>query len=455
MLLKNATWLTPGGGFTNGSIVMREGVIEQLCETSGMPSHHTEPALDSSGLLVLPGLIDAHVHLREPGQEYKEGIANGSLAAAIGGVSTLLDMPNNMPPCSNNEILQKKKELFRAKCLTNWGLHVEATTDLPYISHKSVASAKIYMAKSSSNPALYDCTLLARVFERYHRVSIHAEDETLFLSAEGRHPENAGQSSSNVSKHPENKHTALTRPLYHHEARPRGSVLSALARVEKAYESIPQEKRPRLVLCHIATVEELAWVRSMKTRGHEIYAETCPHYWTFTERDYVQHGAILKVNPPLRTANDRQAIIEALRNGDIDFVSTDHAPHTQTEKADTQSPPSGIAGIEWLMPLLLQLVDDKVIGWQRLVQVGCENAARCYNIAGRDGIREGNAGDVVLVEKAPFRRVSLLPTITKAGINPYAKKRFSYRVFATIVNGSIVQQNGAIVNRSAGQEVYQ
>jgi dihydroorotase len=454
VLLMNATWLTPGGEFATGTIKMRAGIIERLGEMPPVPAQG-EIVFDGSGFLILPGLIDAHVHLREPGQEYKEGITNGSLAAAAGGVTTLFDMPNNRPPCSSDELLRQKKELFRAKCLTNWGLHVEAATHVPRVSDTAIASAKVYMAKSSSNPALHDCSTLAWVFERYKRVTIHAEDETLFPLFGSNAAQTGWQRSLKNNDEPKEGHGASARPAYHHDARPREAVRSALAKIEKAYESLPGARRPRLVLCHIATAEELQWVCSMKERGHEIYAETCPHYWRFTQQDYLERGAALKVNPPLRTADDRRAIIEALANGGLDFVSTDHAPHTQAEKANPRNPPSGIAGIEWLMPLLLQLVDDGIIGWDRLAQLGWENAARCYDIIGRDGIRVGNAGDLVLVEKAPFRRTPSLPTITRAGTTLYEGELFGYRVFATIVNGSIVQQNGAIVNRGAGQEVYQ
>jgi dihydroorotase len=453
VILKNAAWLAPDGVFRNGSIILRSGTIDHLSPASTTVSHEG-PSLDCAGLLVLPGLIDAHVHLREPGQEYKEGIANGSLAAAVGGVTTLLDMPNNKPPCSTDEIMQLKRELFRAKCITNWGLHVEATADGTRISDSAIASAKIYMARSSSNPALCTVPLLTQVFERYHRVSIHAEDETLFFPAETSRDLSAGRHSAEHKRTREPGEEAATRPLFHHEARPRVSIRSALVKVEEAYESLPKEIRPRLILCHIATVDELEWVRSMKGRGHDIYAETCPHYWTFTANDYVERGTVLKVNPPLRSCEDRAGIREALAKDGIDFVSTDHAPHTRAEKADPTSLPSGIAAVEWLMPLLLQLVDQGTIDWRRFIQLGCENAAHCYGITGRDGIREGSSGDLVLVEETPFRRVSTVPTVTKAGVNPYSQHRFRYRVFATVVNGVIVQKNGLLINRSAGEEVY-
>jgi dihydroorotase len=454
VILKNATWLTPQGDFRAGTILVRRGVIERL-GASGPLSMDSEEAVDCSGRLVLPGLIDSHVHFREPGQAYKEGIANGSLAAAVGGVTTVLDMPNNRPPCSTDELLRRKKKLFRSKCLTNWGLHTEATDHPPYVTDTAVASAKVYMARSSSNPALYTTSSLTRVFEQYHRVSIHAEDETAFLPGSSGPPPSARRRSDDGATTGEEENRGKMTPFLHHEIRPRRAVVSALEKIEKAYESLREENRPRLVLCHIATVEELQWVRSMKDRGHDIYAETCPHYWTFTEQDYVERGSLLKVNPPLRTAADRRAILHALCDGGIDFVSTDHAPHTRAEKADSTSPPSGIAGIEWVTPLLLRLVDEGVISWRRFVQLGCETAARCYEIIGRDGIRVGNAGDFVLVEKTPPAPSPSRAPVTKAGVNPYGEKRFGYRVFATMVNGTMVQQGGAILNRGVGEEVYQ
>jgi len=378
-------------------------------------------------LLVLPGLVDAHTHFREPGQAHKEGVDGGSRAALAGGVTTILDMPNNAPPITERESFEYKRTVFRAKCRVHWGLHVQARErPAPRPLGGGYASAKVYMARSRTEPALRDSEALARVLAAHPTVAVHAEDEGLFLDAKSLPPRS------------------------HHLQRPREAVRSALALLEEALARLEPHQWPRLVLCHATTADEVQWLSRMKRAGFDVWGETCPHYLLLTQDDYVREGPRLKVNPPLRTAEDRAALREGLKSGALDFIASAHAPHTPAEKADESAAPSGIPGIEWMLPALLSLVDEGVLGWERLVQVGTLAPARCYRLPRVAGIEEGARADLAIVRK---RSEAPHAVITRAGYDPYSHLRVGWQVMGTVVAGQLAFWNGEIAD-CLGEEVF-
>ena len=247
---------------------------------------------------------------------------------------------------------------------------------------------------------------------------------------------------------------APSRPdLAHHLQRPRAAVAAALKSIETAWRKVPAKARPRLVIAHCSTVEEVEWTARMKRLGHDVWAETCPHYFLFTERDYLARGSRLQVNPPLRSEEDRVAIFEAVKNGGIDFVSTDHAPHLPAEKAG-RNPPSGIAGIEWLGPILLTLAKRGELSWKRYLEVAGQNAARCFGIADRGGIREGAWADLAFIEAGKNAKGAAEQIVTRAAWHPYGNFEFSARVRATMVNGKTARVDGRARPGVRGMEVY-
>ena len=424
--IDDACWLGDDGWFHRGTIRIADGRIAKL---------ESDFASDAPGgdEIVVPGLIDAHVHLREPGQAYKEGIANGTAAALKGGVATVLDMPNNRPPIATRELFEKKRALFAHKARVNYGLFWQAP-DGGEPAPETAAGAKIYMAQSSSLPAIGDADALARIFRVQDLVVVHAEDERRFFHGVEKTFPQCGK-------------------LSHHLRRPRTAVLAALASLEIALRKTPAKARPRLVVAHCSTVEELAWVRKMKRAGYDVWAETCPHYFLLTEEDYLRRGAALQVNPPLRSAEDRAAMYEAVRNGGIDFVSTDHAPHAPAEKAG-QNPPSGIAGIEWLGPILLTLAKRGEITWKRYLELSGQNAARCFGIEGRGGIREGAWADLAFVAFDKTAKPAREKVATRAQFRPYAEFDFAARVRAMRINGQAAWSEDRARPGVRGKEVF-
>jgi dihydroorotase len=423
MLIQNARWVDPRGQIQTGSLRIEGDRIRVPPAT--MAAAPGEQVIDGSDLWVLPGLVDAHTHLREPGQAYKEGIENGSKAALRGGVTTLLDMPNNVPPIVTAARLAAKRALFAGRCRAHWGVHVQAPVDDPQALGPH-AAAKLYMAKSSELPAVRDLEGVTRVLSQHRRVAVHAEDESCFLPpasfADGRG---------------------------HHLERPVAAVKAALQTLETALKNLPEPGRPRLVLCHATTAEEVAWLRRMKASGFDVWGETCPHYLLFTSEDYVREGPRLKVNPPLRSRADREAVRRALVEGELDFVSSDHAPHSPAEKADETHAPSGIPGIDWMAPALLHLIDTGIIDWPRFIQVSSTNASRCYGLESHSGIADGALADLLLVS----RNTDLAPPVTLAAYAPYTALGFAWRVDMTLIRGRVAFDHGRFNDEISGEEV--
>ena len=420
ILIKNGKWLGKDGEFHDGDILVEGDKIAGIDAVCSTPL--TDRVIDAAGKFILPGLIDTHVHFREPGQEYKEGILNASKAALKGGVTSVLDMPNNNPPITDEKILIEKKRLFAEKSLVNWGLQFHTQSGENHFV-KGIAAAKLYMAKSSALPAVTEVEDIAAIFKEFPLVTIHAEDETAFIDREGDY--------------------------IHHINRPKEAIVSALGKIEKALKATPSDRRPKVVICHAATAEEVEWSAQMKNDGYAVYVETCPHYLYLTQDDYLREGAKYKVNPPIRGEKDREALREALKNGLIDFIGTDHAPHTPREK-ESDNPPSGIAGIEWLAPLMLNFVDEGLISWQRFWELTVKNASACFNISARSAIEIDNYADLIIVENSQRDE----KVITKAGFNPYKNKNLNWRVVTAIVNGAMVYNNGIYFEKNKGRDLF-
>jgi len=426
-LLKNASWISPEGALESGSIIIDRQKINLVSEC--VIDDFVGEIFDCRERLILPGIIDPHVHFREPGEMKKEGIENGCLAAIKGGVTTILDMPNNRPPCTTRRRWETKCKLFKRKSPVNWGLHFHAGLKMDENIPGNIAAVKIYMAKSSQVTPITTIDELGRIFAMFPRISIHAEDETCF------------------------KNAATLNPTRHHHIRPKKSILSALEKISAAYGMVPEKRRPRLIMCHISTREEIDWIRQKKSENWKVAAETCPHYLYFTQADLEKKGGWYKVNPPLRTEEDRESLIEGLKDGTIDFIGSDHAPHLPADKISASNPPSGMASIEWLGPLMLKLVDDGTIAWKRYSEISVKNTAEIYDIKLRDGLRNGNYADLIVISRSG-EFASDSPIITKTDFDPYSDFKYSRRIESVMVNGEWVKIDGKYTKNKKGMEAY-
>lgn len=429
MFLTNVKWITPEGTVNSGTLQIEDGRLKtwpgDFCVAKG------HPVCNLRSHLVIPGLVDPHVHFRQPGAFHKEGIDNGSKAALAGGVTTVLDMPNNLPPVTTPGRFRDKQALFQRHCRVHWGVHYHADPSSRLPVPAQAASLKIYMAKSSMLPAVTQTDDLVSLFRRHPRVAIHAEDETAFVAGAGR--------------------TVDVRA--HHLLRPVSAVEAALTKIRTALRQLPPVQRPRIILCHMGTASEVRWLEEMKNDHFDVWGETCPHYYLCDTRDVERQGSPLKVNPPIREPEHREAILEGLRNGTIDFLGTDHAPHTPKEKAQPVGAPSGIAAIEVLAPAAFLLADRYGVSMGRLLELTASNACRCYDIPDRGAIRDGMLADLCVISTTPGRSRSGT-VITKAGTHPYLNTEFTRCVEATWVAGQQAFGEQGFDDTVRGQEVY-
>jgi dihydroorotase len=415
LLLKNGSVLFPDGRIEKEDLLIEEGKITHI---GRIFVQQDMSVMDVSECFILSGMIDPHVHFREPGFAAKEGIINGSRAAIKGGVTTVFDMPNTNPPCDSLMAFEEKRKLFREKSLVNWGLHYMASPGMKEVP-KTAVSAKVFMARSSSRSAYTKEEDLIDMFRTASRVAVHAEDESLFTDADR-----------------------------HHLRRPGKAIRSALETIKRALLILRKNERPRLILCHASTIDDVKWLSEMKQDGFDIWGETAPHYLWFTAEDEQKYGARYQVNPPLRDSADRDAIRQAVKDGIIDFIGTDHAPHTPGEK-ESPNPPSGIPGIEWVVPVILELVEQQNIPWSRITHLISGGAAECYGISGHSGLQPGSAADIIILKKEK-KKDSI---ITKAGYNPYERIHLTYAINTVIINGIMVYTENRFNSHVKGKEI--
>lgn len=379
----------------------RTGEIQDLVIPS---ANEGEVEIEARGLLALPSLIDPHVHFRFPGEIYKEQWESAARAALASGISFVFDMPNNHPPCTTVERLEEKRRAIRekleaAKLPLQFGLYLGASRgDLAEISHAKgkAIGVKIFMGGSTGTLLLDDpedqSEAFARAADADLVIAVHAEDEVLLQRERLRYSD-----ATDVSIH------SLMRPRE-----------AAIKATERAL-ALAHKYGTKLYLLHVSTKEELVLIREAKERGIRVLAEATPHHLYFTQEDYRELGSKIQVNPPVRTLEDVEALWEALSNGTIDTIGSDHAPHTREEKGRPfgQSP-SGIAAIELTLPLLMHAVNRGWISIERLIALTRENIARFFDIAAPQ--------DWVLVDRNCRCEVSDERLYTQCGFTPYAHR---------------------------------
>lgn len=376
--------------------------------------------IDAQGrLMVLPALIDPHVHFRVPGAEHKEDWRSAAQAAVAGGVTTVIDMPNNRPSCISSERLGAKQQLIDAQLAEvdiplRYHLYLGADQnhlqEMGKVKNRAIG-LKIYMGSSTGDLLMSDEHSLAKAFEIAAKegmlVSVHAEDESL------------------IQKN-HTKYASTASPEIHSKIRSREAAARA---VEQAI-GLSRKFGTRLFILHLSTKEELELVRNAKAEGLPVYAEATPHHLFLSEKDYPKWGVRVQMNPPLRTEQDQEALWSGIRDGTIDVIGTDHAPHTKEEK---QLPygkaPSGVPGIETLLPLLLNAFHENKITLEQIIALTRRNSEKIFGLTPHD--------DVVLVDLEQEKEVRDEALHTKCGWSPYSGKILKGWPVYTILKGRI------------------
>lgn len=379
-----------------------------------------DKTIDAEGKLsMLPALIDPHVHFRTPGEEHKEDWIHGARAAIAGGVTTVLDMPNNIPACSTQKALHKKKERIE-KQLQEADIPLRAffyfgadETHLDQISlcKKEIIGIKVYMGSSTGSLVMNKLASLEKVFQIAAQenliLTVHAEDEEIL---QARAKQFSGEAN----------------PAVHSKIRDREAAIKA---VDLAI-SLAEQYSTQLMIAHVTTKQELSLIREAKKKEMIIYAEATPHHLFLTEDAYKKWGTKVQMNPPLRTVEDQEELWEAVRDGTIDTIGSDHAPHTLEEKNQPYGKaPSGVAGLETTLPLLLTASKRGLFSIEKLVELTRINPERIFRLP--------PTKDSVLVDLETERAVEDRLLQTKCGWSPFAGRKLIGWPVYTLLNGRI------------------
>ena len=428
------------GRISDGFIVVENGNI--IAITKQQPEASFDETIDASGCYVLPGIIDDHVHFREPGLTQKADIDSESRAAAAGGVTSYFDMPNCVPQTITPEALEEKFQLASKKSHVNYSFFYGATNDnadsFAQLDASRIPGVKLFMGSSTGNMLVDRQQSLERIFNTCKLpLMAHCED-TDIINRNMKEVQQAWGEDPQVSLH------ALIR-----------SEEACLASSRKAVE-LAKKYGTRLHLAHISTAEELelfsACCDSVATNS--ITAEACVGHLYFTQLDHEQLGARIKVNPAIKTPVDQFMLREALNDGRITVVATDHAPHLLEQKqGGCVKAASGMPMIQFSLVTMLELVDDGVLTIQRLVELMCHNPARLFGVVQRGFLREGYRADITIVRPHAPWTVTTDIIESKCKWSPMEGHEYQWRVERTLCNGQTVYADGVVNDAVLGEEI--
>jgi dihydroorotase len=440
-LIVNARLVNEGGEF-DGDLRISRGRIAEI--GNGLSARDGEYVIDAAGRRLLPGMIDDQVHFREPGLEYKADIATESAAAVAGGLTSFMDMPNTSPPTLDAAALQNKYDRAAGRAWANYGFYLGASNDnleaIRTLDPLTAPGIKVFMGASTGNMLVDDPDTLDAIFrEAPTPIITHCEDTPTIDANLAAFKANYGDDIP-VECHPD---------IRSREACLKSSVLAI---------SLAKRHNTRLHVLHISTADELALfeqgplIRADGSRKR-ITAETCVHFLRFDRHDYARLGNLIKCNPAIKDASDREALIRALAEDRIDVLATDHAPHTLEEKARPYAQaPSGLPLVQYALNAALELVHEGQLTTAQVVQKFAHAPAQLFDVRERGFLREGYWADLVLIDDTPLtvRREDVL---SKCGWSPFEGTTFHSRIASTWVNGVQVWDGARLLGTPQGQRL--
>lgn len=445
-IIKNAT-LVNEGTTTLASVVINGDRIEKILPgRDALPCAQTNcQIIDAEGLYLIPGIIDEHVHFREPGLTQKADICSESRAAVAGGVTSFMDMPNTNPQTTTQELLQQKFDLAAQKSAANYSFYLGATNDnideILKTDPKKVCGIKLFMGSSTGNMLVNEDDALIRLFnEAPCLIAAHCEDEQIIHENTVccKDLESKGEVVADAGIHP---FVRTTEACYK-------STSKAVDMATKF--------GARLHVLHISTKSELTLFRNdIPLKYKKITAETCPHYLIFCDKDYEEKGFAIKCNPAIKMASDREILRKAIVDGHIDTIGTDHAPHLWHEKFTDSyfTAKSGFPSIQNSLDMMLNLYREGIVSLPQIVKLMCHNPAELYQIKQRGFIREGYYADLVLVDLNHEKRIANADMLYKCGWTPYDGMSAKSKVTHTFVNGNLVYHDGIVEDKIFGKQL--
>ena len=425
-LIEGGTIVNEGSVF-DGSIVVEGKDILTITEGNKRPELSVDETIDASGCFVLPGIIDDHVHFREPGLTAKADIDTESQAAAAGGVTSYFDMPNTVPQTTTLEALDEKFQLAARKSHVNYSFFFGATNDnshlFPQLDKTRIPGIKLFMGSSTGNMLVDRREALDRIFATAGMpLMAHCEDTAII-----------------------NRNMAQAKSLYGDD--PAVSHHPEIRSAEACYEStrlaveLARQHHAQLHVAHLTTAREL----ELFEPDSRITAEATVSHLYFCDRDYSLLGTRIKCNPAIKTERDREALQQALTDGRIAVIGTDHAPHLLSQKeGGCARAASGMPMIQFSLVTMLELVDRGVLTIERLVELMCHNPARLFGIEGRGFLRPGYRADLVIVRPNTGWTVCPTDILSKCGWSPMEGHTYLWQVQQTICNGHTVYRHGKV-----------
>ncbi|OUL20913.1 dihydroorotase [Nostoc sp. T09] len=428
LLIRRARIILPNGELIVGDVLTRDRQIVEVAPEISTQTPTTE--IDAAGLTLLPGVIDPQVHFREPGLEHKEDLFTASCACAKGGVTSFLEMPNTRPLTTNQQTLDDKLQRASSKCLVNYGFFIGATAEnLPdLLTAKPTPGIKIFMGSMHGQLLVDQEAALEAIFAQGDRlIAVHAEDQARINQ---RRQEFAG----------------IHDPAIHSQIQDNQAALLAT----KLALKLSKKYQRRLHILHMSTAEEADLLRQDKPSW--VTAEVTPQHLLLNTSAYEKIGTLAQMNPPLRSPHDNQVLWQALRDGVIDFIATDHAPHTLAEKAqEYPNSPSGMPGVETSLALMLTAAMEGQCTIAQVVHWMSNAVAVAYGIPNKGAIAPGYDADLVLVDLNTYRPVRREELLTKSGWSPFEGWNLTGWAVTTIVGGEIVYDKGKLNTEVRGQ----
>jgi len=426
------------GQLVDGTWLIDNGLIQGI-----------EPATGPCTQMLLPGCVDAHVHFREPGLTYKADIASESCAAAAGGVTTVLDMPNVKPVTTTPEALREKHALYQEKCIVNYGLWYGITAsnidqalrdygqpDSPFCDE--ICGFKVFLGSSTGGMLMNDKTKLRQLFEGTQRViGIHSESEDII--ARNREKYIALYNTSIKGEAPD------VPIVFHPKIR---DVEACMATTRMAVD-LAIEAGAQLHVCHLTTEEELEYITrrikqpntlsSIEGWSGSITTEVTPAHLIFSQEDYQKLGTRIKCNPAIKRLQDRNALRKALGDGRIFSIGTDHAPHLLSDKqGGALRAASGMPSIQYSLLTMLKLVDENYLTLAQMVTMMSTHPTQRFGYYDRGSIAVGKLADLVLIDPNRTTTVCKHDIVSKCGWSPFEGMEFKHRIVGTWVNGKLV-----------------
>lgn len=410
----------------NINIIIEEGKIKKITKSLNTSDMTTDNIIDIKNRIVLPGLIDPHVHLRDPGLTHKEDWKTGSMAAAHGGYTSIIDMPNTIPPTDTVENFREKKEIALKKSYTDFALQagVKSEKDVLEINEENPASYKIFMD-------LYTNEQLDKMFSYVAKTGkllcLHCEDKKL-----------VDYNIKTLSQIPENKNDTKA----YSSAR---STLAELVAVNRAIE-LAEKYNLRLHLCHISSRKTLELINANDNKI-KLSIEATPHHIFLDNSTYDEYGIKAKTNPPLRNKED-EITVHHLKY--FNSIGTDHAPHTLDEKLkDTWQAAAGIPGLEVTMKLLLTEVNNGNLTLSQVADLTSKNPAKIFNIENKGDIKEGYDADITVIDLKEEGKINVDNFYTQAKYTPFEDRKYKGNNVMTIKRGVVISENDDVIKSDA------